>query len=61
MLRSFAPAWLAYDARLMAERFQRDGMVASKAQVELLEQMLGRPLRTYRQFATELAAAWARG
>ncbi len=60
MLRSFGPAWLAYDARLMAERFQRDGMVASKAQVALLEQMLGRPLRTYRQFATELAAAWAR-
>ena len=56
--KAFAPAWLAYDLRKMMERFQNDGMLARPGDVERLEAMLGRPLRTYRAFAQEMAAAW---
>ena len=51
-----APAWMAYDMRLMAERFQSDGMTPDSGDVERLTGMLGRPLRSYRDFAAEVAA-----
>jgi uncharacterized protein YbjT (DUF2867 family) len=60
-LRSSAPAWLAYDMRLMMSRYQQDGAVASKAQVERLAALLGRQPRSYRDFAVDMAAAWANG
>lgn len=50
-----APAWAAYDMRLMADRFQSDGMKAEPGDVERLSTMLGRPLRSYRDFANEVA------
>ena len=56
-MASFAPAWMAYDMRMMTERFQTDGMVAEPGDVERLTRMLGRPLRSYCDFATEVAAA----
>ena len=55
-LRRFMPAWAAYDMRLMAERFQSDGMVPDAGDVACLSALLGRPLRSYRQFAEEVAA-----
>ncbi|WBV43881.1 SDR family oxidoreductase [Pseudoroseomonas cervicalis] len=51
------PGWMAYDMRLMAERFLTDGMRPEPGDVERLTAMLGRPLRAYRSFAAELAAA----
>lgn len=54
-LRGFMPAWMAYDMRLMAERFQTDGMVPSAGDIDRLTARLGRPLRTYRDFAAGLA------
>lgn len=56
-LRQFMPAWMAYDMRQMAERFLTDGMVPETGDVERLSQLLGRPLRSYRDFAAEIAAA----
>lgn len=56
-LRSFMPSWMAYDMRLMSERFLTDGMLPEGSDVDRLTSLLGRPLRSYRDFATETAAA----
>jgi uncharacterized protein YbjT (DUF2867 family) len=58
-LKSAAPAWLAYDMRLMMGRYQQDGAVASKSEVERLAALLGRQPRSYRDFAVAMAAEWA--
>ncbi|MFB4373572.1 NmrA/HSCARG family protein [Agrobacterium sp. CR_3] len=55
-LKQFMPAWMAYDMRMMGERFLTDGMLPDNGDVERLTTMLGRPLRTYREFAQEAAA-----
>lgn len=55
-LRQFMPAWMAYDMRQMAERFLSDGMVPEAGDVARLTQLLGRPLRSYREFASDIAA-----
>ncbi len=60
-MRQFAPAWMAYDMRMMAERFQNDGMRAEPSDIERLTDMLGRPLRSYRDFAAETAADMRKG
>ncbi|WP_345815868.1 NmrA family NAD(P)-binding protein [Paraburkholderia sp. PREW-6R] len=60
-LKSAAPGWLAYDMRLMMSRYQQDGAVASADDVARLATLLGRQPKTYREFATEMAAAWAKG
>lgn len=56
-LRNYAPSWMALDMRLMAERFLVVGMVPEAGDVDRLTAMLGRPLRSYRDFATEVAAS----
>lgn len=53
-LRQFMPSWMAYDMRKMAERFQTDGMVPETGDVERLTTLLGRPLRTYRDYVAEI-------
>lgn len=55
-LNQFMPSWMAYDMRLMGERFLKDGMLPEGGDVERLTTMLGRPLRSYRDFASEAAA-----
>jgi uncharacterized protein YbjT (DUF2867 family) len=55
-LRNFMPAWMAYDMRLMSERFLTEGMVPEAGDVERLTKILGRPLRSYRDFAAEISA-----
>jgi uncharacterized protein YbjT (DUF2867 family) len=54
-LRQFSPDWMAFDMRLMAERFITDGMVPAPGDVDRLTALLGRPLRSYRDFAAEIA------
>ncbi|MDR8052477.1 SDR family oxidoreductase [Burkholderia cenocepacia] len=54
-LANFMPKWMAYEMRLMAERYVSDGMVPEAGDVERLTAILGRPLRTYRDFAAALA------
>jgi uncharacterized protein YbjT (DUF2867 family) len=55
-LRNFMPGWMAYDMRLMSERFLSDGMLPEAGDLAHLTAMLGRPLRSYRAFAGEVAA-----
>lgn len=52
---NFMPKWMAYEMRLMAERYVSDGMIPETGDVERLTKILGRELHTYRDFATELA------
>lgn len=43
--------------RLMAERYVSHGMVPNAGDAERLTQILGRPLHSYREFASQLAAS----
>jgi uncharacterized protein YbjT (DUF2867 family) len=54
-LRNVMPGWMAYDMRLMADRFHTDGMLAAPGDRERLTAMLGRPLRSYRDYVAEIA------
>lgn len=56
-LKQFMPPWMAYDMRLMGERFLTDGMLPEGGDVERLTTLLGRPLRSYRDFASQTAAS----
>ncbi|SAK78543.1 NmrA family protein [Caballeronia fortuita] len=58
-MKNAGPEWLAYDMRLMMQRYQEDGAVASREEIEKLTSLLGRPPRTYRDFAAESAREWA--
>ena len=58
-LLNFMPGWMAYDMRLMSERFLTEGMQPDAGDVERLTTLLGRPLRSYRDFAAEATAAVA--
>jgi len=55
-LRNFMPGWMAYDMRLMSERFLTDGMIPGTGDVDRLTAMLGRPLRTYRDYVAQITA-----
>lgn len=59
-LAGFMPKWMAYEMRLMVERFVRDGMIPRDGDVARLTKILGRPLHSYRNFATQIAAAAAK-
>ena len=56
-LRKFMPSWMAFDMRLMSERFLSDGMIPETGDVARLTELLGRPLRSYRDFAAEIAVS----
>jgi len=56
-MASFMPKWAAYEMRLMAERYVSDGMIPGDGDVARLTRILGRPLHSYRDFATRIAAA----
>lgn len=54
-LRQFMPSWMAFDMRLMAERFLSDGMLPDAGDVDRLTTLLGRPLRSYRDYVAQIA------
>jgi uncharacterized protein YbjT (DUF2867 family) len=56
-LKQFMPPWMAYDMRMMGERLLKDGMLPEGGDVGRLTTLLGRPLRTYRDFAQEAVAS----
>jgi uncharacterized protein YbjT (DUF2867 family) len=60
-LKSMLPAWHALDLRLMFSRYQTEGAVATADDVARLTGLLGRPPRSYRAFAKDAAAQWAKG
>jgi uncharacterized protein YbjT (DUF2867 family) len=55
-MAGFMPKWMAYEMRLMAERYVSDGMIPEEGDVERLTRLLGRPLHAYRDFAAGIAA-----
>jgi uncharacterized protein YbjT (DUF2867 family) len=55
-LRQFMPSWMAFDMRLMAERFLTEGMVPDAGNVDRLTTLLGRPLRSYRDYVAQITA-----
>ena len=57
-VKANAPAWLAYDLRAMMRRYQADGAVATPDDIARLTTLLGRPPRSYRDFARETARSW---
>jgi uncharacterized protein YbjT (DUF2867 family) len=57
-MKSRAPGWIAYDMRAMMGRYLRDGAVAAPEDLDRLTTLLGRPPRSYRDFATETAQSW---
>lgn len=56
-LRQHMPSWMAFDMRLMSERFLTEGMIPEAGDVERLTALLGRPLYSYRDFASEIATS----
>jgi uncharacterized protein YbjT (DUF2867 family) len=58
-LKSFGPAWLAYDMKLMMRRYQEDGAVATDDDLDRLTALLGHAPRSYRDFAQAVAASWS--
>jgi uncharacterized protein YbjT (DUF2867 family) len=52
------PAWMVYDFRVMYALFQEKGLVATDEEVKVLEQVLGRPLRSFASFVAETAESW---
>lgn len=59
-MRAMMPPWMAHEMRLMYARFQRDGMVAAPGTDDRLSGLLGRPMRSYRDFAAEALSDWRR-
>ncbi|WP_345816664.1 NmrA/HSCARG family protein (plasmid) [Paraburkholderia sp. PREW-6R] len=53
-----APGWMAMDLRLMLDRFVQDGMRATSSDVAEMARLLGRPPRSYAEFAAEAIAQW---
>ena len=57
LLQNHAPAWMAYDLRLMMSGIQRHGQLPEAGTVARLEKILARKLRTYQDFVAERVAA----
>ena len=55
-MAEFIPRWMAYEMRLMAERYASDGMLPQEGDRERLVTLPGRPLHNYRDFITALAS-----
>lgn len=54
-LRQIMPGAMAHDVAEMFRGFHRDGMVAPPGAVDRVTRLLGRPMRTYRDYAEETA------
>lgn len=57
-LRTVMPGWMAYDMCLMMRDFQTHGMAAAPGDDAHLQALLGREMRSYRDFARETARSW---
>lgn len=53
-MATFMPKWMAYEMRVMAERYVSDGMIPEAGDRARLTGILGRPLHAYRDFAAAL-------
>lgn len=57
-MKTMMPAWHALDLRLMLNRYQTDGSVATSNDIARLTRLLGHAPRSYRDFANDAAAQW---
>ena len=57
-MRQHAPAWSAFDIRLMFQGFLERGFVAEPGDIETLTALLGHPPRRYEDFARETVRKW---
>ncbi|MGC0992112.1 NmrA family transcriptional regulator [Pantoea agglomerans] len=55
-MAEFMPRWMAYEMRLMAERYASDRMLPQEGDRVRLVTLPGRPLHNYRDFITALAS-----
>lgn len=60
-MKAMLPGWHALDLHLMFQRYQNDGAAADPAGLERLTALLGHAPRSYRDFARDAAAQWAKG
>ncbi|WP_137898865.1 NmrA family NAD(P)-binding protein [Sphingomonas sp. 2SG] len=56
-MATFMPRWMAYEMRLMAERYVSDGMIPEAGDRKRMASLLGRALHGYRETAVRLASA----
>jgi uncharacterized protein YbjT (DUF2867 family) len=54
------PDWLVHDVKIMYQRFQRHGLVASKEDFAEQAKILGRPPRSFDAYVLELTTEWKR-
>ena len=57
-MRKNAPAWSAFDIRMMYQSYLERGFTAEKDDLETLTNVLGHPPRRYEDFAKEAVSAW---
>ncbi|MBD5654769.1 MAG: NmrA family NAD(P)-binding protein [Candidatus Eremiobacteraeota bacterium] len=57
-MREHAPAWSAFDIRMMYQGYLERGFVAEDNDIEILAALLRHAPRTYRAFAREAADKW---
>lgn len=57
-MRQHAPAWSAFDIRMMFQGYLERGFVAEKEDLATVTALLGHPPRRYEDFAKETALAW---
>ena len=57
-MREHAPAWSAFDIRMMYQGYLERGFAAQEKDVETLTELLGHAPRTYEAFARETADTW---
>ncbi|MFE6486720.1 SDR family oxidoreductase [Streptomyces sp. NPDC057757] len=58
ILNQMMPQHLARDLWLMYEHYDHNGYVAAAEDIEAVTKLLGRPPRSFTEFAEEMAAAW---
>ncbi|HEX2917305.1 MAG TPA: NmrA family NAD(P)-binding protein [Edaphobacter sp.] len=57
-MRRMAPAWTAYDLRMMFQGFFDRGFASTPTEVERITKLLGHAPRSYEDFAAQTAASW---
>jgi uncharacterized protein YbjT (DUF2867 family) len=57
-LRERAPAWSAFDIRMMFQGYLERGFAAEEGDLDILTRLLGHAPRKYADFAQETAPAW---
>lgn len=55
----FMPAWMVFDFKLMYAHFQKNGLLATPAEIERQTKLLGHAPRRFDDFAAETAKGWA--